>query len=358
MRRAAALAALAFGSAWLLAVAAPATPSRAEDPPAGALDPSPRLPSHGDASEHWDLIALLDSGHRVFARFLITNLGPGKRNGAAIGHLVEPDGRVHEFRNARSEWPDFLKREGRLLDIGSSELELGAPDAAGDRRYRLDVHKEDVVADLSFPGSGGSSLPELVSGGGYASDLLALAATQGRVWVPGMAKPLEVTGRVALTHTWSERGEGDLCARRIEIFAADAGRSVYLSEVLAPGGTVRSWASLTAQDGPALREAVELAHRGRRIGARGRRYAFPAALDVSGAAMEGEVRLGSVLFEQDPLSVLPSPIRFWLSLSMHPHRIWTDATVWLSSLPASSAPIELSARGVAALTFLRRVETP
>ena len=87
-------------------------------------DPRTDLPGGSAASEYWDLAAHFVSGHRAYARFLITNEGPGERNGVAIGHVITPEGVAVEFRNGRLEDRWTLGERGRRLDIGSSLLDM------------------------------------------------------------------------------------------------------------------------------------------------------------------------------------------------------------------------------------------
>jgi len=76
-------------------------------------NPAARLLSSESASEHWEFTARFDSGHYFFAEFLITNIGPGERNAAAIGYIIDPGGTPHRFTNGRrnGHWnlsPDHL----------------------------------------------------------------------------------------------------------------------------------------------------------------------------------------------------------------------------------------------------------
>jgi hypothetical protein len=53
--------------------------SASEDPASlpPLLDPTAHPTASESASEYWDLTMRLDSGYAVFARFLLTNAGPG-----------------------------------------------------------------------------------------------------------------------------------------------------------------------------------------------------------------------------------------------------------------------------------------
>src|SRR5262245_17160104 len=56
-----------------------------------------------DYTEYWNHAFLFKSGHVLFARFLVTNLGPGDNKGAVLGHVVSPDGVVHQFLDGRRD---------------------------------------------------------------------------------------------------------------------------------------------------------------------------------------------------------------------------------------------------------------
>ncbi|MDH5308130.1 MAG: hypothetical protein OEW02_13190, partial [Myxococcales bacterium] len=93
--------------AWLCAASASAGGL------AESVDPSARLPGGSAASEYWDLVAHFSAGHRVYARFQITNEGPGERNGLAFGHVIFPDGSVTPFQNGRRRDRWTLGPQGR-----------------------------------------------------------------------------------------------------------------------------------------------------------------------------------------------------------------------------------------------------
>lgn len=61
------------------------------------------LPDAGDYTEYWSHAFLFKSGHAVFARFVMTNLGLGGTKAAVQGHLVTPDGEVHELIDGRRD---------------------------------------------------------------------------------------------------------------------------------------------------------------------------------------------------------------------------------------------------------------
>jgi hypothetical protein len=69
--------------------------------------------SDGDAaSEYWDIVARFEPDYSLFARFLITNEGPGKRTAIASWYLTDPQGELFTFRNGRREQRWTLSQAG------------------------------------------------------------------------------------------------------------------------------------------------------------------------------------------------------------------------------------------------------
>ena len=131
-------------ASWLtLALLISAAQSAYAGGPSPSVDPGARLPEGDAAREYWDLVAQLDSGHRFYARFLITNRGPGDRSAVAMGDLVDPDGRAIPFQNGRREGRWTLGEDARSLRIGSSRLDLSGPAA----RVEIAHDNEAVVSD-------------------------------------------------------------------------------------------------------------------------------------------------------------------------------------------------------------------
>ena len=220
-------------------------PALASEP--GAESPSrraARLPSGDSASEYWELTAQFDSGHRLFSKFMITNSGPGDRTALALTHLVTPEGRSHEFRNGRRKGRWQLSPDGLRIKIGSSVLDLGEPLG----RLEIDKTKQQVKIYLRIRWGAGAIRGERTGPDGYHSALLEVAAPiEGSIWVRDMEQPLEVRGRVGVTHHWMTSAEAELVTRRIELYALDAEPALYVSEVTAPGGERFRW--LAVQEG-------------------------------------------------------------------------------------------------------------
>lgn len=309
-------------------------------------DGAARLPSGASASEYWDLSIRLDSGHRIFARFLITNEGPGEGSAAAFGHLVMPDGSVRDFDNAKRAGDWQLSADRLRLRIASSILDqTGSP-----RKFEYDSDRLGVKLHLWYESDGALSRPDHPALRDHATDLLALAApVRGTLWVTGMAEPLDVTGTLTATHTWTRRSESELAARHIEFFSLDGDASLYVSELLTPGGERVRW--LVALRG-AERFASDRFELEVEPPPQPSDYPVPAALQLSGPELEGVIRLGPELMQDAPFEMLPQPFRFLLSLKARPRRVWmvSPFEIRLKSGPGRPESI-LRGSGITSVTF-------
>jgi hypothetical protein len=342
---------LAGAAAAALLLLVSAATLRADQEP----DPAARLLAGKRASEQWDLVAQLDGGYLVFARFLISNAGPGERNAVAVGHVVTPDGSSHEFQNGRKQKRWTLSEDRLFMDVGRSHLDLHSP------AHRLDIHKKDLIIDLRFSPKGGQSAPAGLLPEGYhldwvGSDLQA----EGSLWLEGMSEPLAVRGRVAETHSWAESEESDLALRRIELFSFEGENTLYLADFLTPKGKGSRW--LLRMEGPdrvlsTSDFSSELDENGLTL-ERGR-YWVPRSMHLQGPQVDGEISLRKVVLEYDPLKSLPQPFRFLVSLRMGPHRVWADARFEVTLRPSPDRPpLHDSGSGVAVVTFLNPVSKP
>ena len=211
----------------------PAAPTRP------VLDPSARLLDGSDASEAWTLFIQLESGHRITQRFLLANAGPGRHNGVAVGHLVEPGRAPYRYQNGRRR-PRWTLSEDRLFfDIGASHLDLHRP------KGELRITKDDIEIRLFFDFAArdvAARIPEDRLPPGYHVEVLAVAAaTQGSILAPWMSEPLETRGHAWLVHTWTNEDEADLIARRVEIFARDPNIKIYGLSLRGRGDWESAW---------------------------------------------------------------------------------------------------------------------
>lgn len=376
---------IAFEAAPLLA--------RADDPPPrGLASPAARQLSAGDASEYWDLTVELKEGYRVMVRFLITNQGPGKLNGIAVGHVISPQGKVTRFRNGRLRNRWTLSEDGLDLDIGKSQLDMHPP------RYKLKVNKSDARIRLSFVPNVLYRLPKELATKDYRIDLLALGApVRGTIQLEGMGEHLPVAGWASLTHTVSRHSETRIGLRRIELFSQRGEMPLYVVEFLDPAGRRTHWLgylepgcdaafslrgsiaskpnpgtpvqkSQEFSDEPCLRRliartAFDLTP-GDAIQPRSKRggknpYWIPRILELGGKDAGGRVQLGERFLQHEPLDDLPGPIRFFARLSTRPRRVWSPANFEVTIAPSlNSKPILFQGQGVATVSFLNPVTRP
>jgi hypothetical protein len=317
--------------------------------------PASRLAGTDGASEYWDLVALFRSNHKLFARFMITNEGPGKNTGIAYGHFVEPDGTTWSWSNGRREGNWKLLRNGRRLEVGSSELDMSV------QPYTLRVHKKKkgVDIDLQFTPDGPAVWDAAENADRPFVDLLAkFAPMEGSVWFRGMPERVELSGRVGLTHTWMDRSESELSLRRVDFFSLTGEPVLYFRDFEAPDGTRSRWLVI-ARDGETLYQSndFELTTSGRSSAQNDSEYPVPAALQIRGPAVNGEIRLGAGLVHHDPMEDIPQPFRFLLSLKMRPHRVWTDAS-FAVTLRTGPDRVRIRGSGIATVTFLNPIPPP
>ena len=118
--------------------------SAAPPPPSAVPNPAARLPSGAAGAEYWDLLAQFETGHTLFARFLLTNLGPGEHNAVVLGHVIDPDGERTRFRNGRRRARWELSEDRLALDVNKCHLDLR------DGTARLLVDKKAIQLDPKF----------------------------------------------------------------------------------------------------------------------------------------------------------------------------------------------------------------
>ncbi len=352
------------GLALLLATAMPAAllapadaaaeaPSRAAAPggesaPHARVDPGPVLSEADTANEYWDLVGRFETGHRVFARFLLTNEGPGTGTAAAVGHLVGPDGVVVTFKNAKMKGGWTLTDGGRRLRIGSSILHLGS------RHFEHDNNKRGIKVHLDFPADETAVALATRGPDGFGLDLLNLSTpARGWLWLEGMEERVPLNGRVALTHSWHDAREQDVALRRIDFASLDAGPSVYLAELMSPEGKTWRWLAV-ARDGRIVEhlDAFELGLDGRSEGSTAA-YPVPRALRIESRAFGGRVEVGSPLVAHDPTDVIPFPFRMFYFRGARPQRVWAESTLSATlAAPSAEKPPVLRELGVTTLTYL------
>lgn len=321
------------------------TPAIAKDRVRG--DPAARLLSGEFASERWEFTARFDSGHMLFAEVLITNIGLGDRNAAVIGHIIEPSGKVYEFRNGRREGAWKLSADGLRLDVGSSWLDQHAP------VYKIGVNKRSVRVDLRFRPDGPIAWSDKFAPSGYALDLLdAAVPVEGTLWARGMKEPASVRGTAAFTHSSISKAESDLMVRRVEFVSLQGEYSIYLVDLTPPEGSRSRWLVVTRQ-GKIVYETQDFELSLGSSAGKSQDYPVPNALQLKDQKIEGQVQLDRVLLRYNPLDDLPQPFRFLVSLKARPQRAWALSPFELSFRPdPNQAPVHLQGTGVTIVSFL------
>jgi hypothetical protein len=315
-------------------------------------NPAARLLPGDSASEHWEFTARFESGHLLFVEFLITNIGLGERNAAAVWYLVAPEGITQRTANGRREKKWTLAADHLRMEIGASMLDLHLP------AYQLQVDKKNIRINLQFRPDAQAVWSEKAMPTGYSLDLLAAAVpVEGTLWVKGMKTPLTVKGTVAATHSWMNEAGSSLIRRRVEFFSLQKQNPFYGVEFTAPNGTQAKWV-VVKPNGSELYDSslVEWTLAGRAKEPRERGYEVPATVEVKNAQLEGKARLERVLLRTDPFVDIPRPFRFVVSLALdlRPRRIWALSPYELSFSPTAKkqSALHLQGAGVTAVTFL------
>lgn|GEM_PF-1590333 len=311
--------------------------------------PNSRLSSGSSASEYWDIVARFDSNHSLFARFLITNDGPGDRTAVATWYLVDPDGMMVPFRNGRRESRWTLSPDGARLEIGSSVLDQRG--AVHSLEY--DSGKRGIRVHLRFAPGNAVASTDTGRDDQYAIDLLDVGTpVVGDLWLRGMSEPLAVNGSISVTHTWMDDDESDLALRRIEFSSSEQGDGVYLSDLTDPTGNRHRWL-VVKQNGEAVYRTSDFQLQIERPPRWREGYPIPTSLRIHGSDVEGSIVAKKPLVEADPLDDIPQLFRFLLSFKMRPKRLWALASFDVEFRADPDLPaVSLRGSGVTTVTYL------
>lgn len=304
-----------------------------------------RLSTAETADEFWDVTAWFDSGERFFARFLVTNQGPGDKNAAAVGHFIAADGTVLPFRWGRRDGEWILERAGRRVGIGKATLDVSESPIA----VRIDSKKHGL--DLALTLDEGNGVEGFREGRPTETFGIALPGP-ARATLNGddPSKARTLVGTAAIVHRWSDRPESETVRRRDEIFARRGDVAIYVGATTWSDGTRRTTYDLRRgpQDDSASPPAA-LDHGSDLMP--GSDGGYPIARTWSTNLVPGRdltATLERVLLRMNPLDVLPQPFRFILALGGTPQRVWADAEVRLSH---GDDVVEMT--GIATTSFAR-----
>jgi hypothetical protein len=134
----------------------------------------------GDYTEFWTHVFVFKSGHVLFARFMVTNLGIGSNKGAVIAHLIGPDGTLHEFIDGRRDSSWSYARDRLHYQLAGHSL-------WGDgREFRLELRNEaGARVQLSIQNVIDSYRPGRILFGEEKQDYLDFTVTSPRAIARG-----------------------------------------------------------------------------------------------------------------------------------------------------------------------------
>lgn len=296
-----------------------------------------RMPEGEFGSESWDWVAHLDGGSFVLAQAVLSNLGPGDRHAAVLGHLVFADGRVQSFKRSEPEGKWKLAEAGRRLDLRSIALAPFGP------APRFEVSKDELGLELVLRGDG---VPAHANdAGACAFELLEPSApAAARLRVGAGSAWRSTTAHVALTHRRSTALESDCVERRVELFVLEPEIGLYFSETTAPDGRVTRLL-VAERDGHVI-DAGDLADASVEWSAVSGGFAPPASARFAAAGVSGAARFGAELASVDPTDRLPAALQWIVAARTRPRISWLRAPVELTIGGRS-----LSGDGIAKVTY-------
>ena len=303
--------------------------------------------------EYWDLTGQFRSGHRLFARFLITNEGPGSHTGAAVGHLVLPTGAITPIKWGRTRDDWTISPDGLRLKIGKAALDMSNPAMVFD--VDTDKHGIKIHVEFTRPGAPIAIDPDA---GAYRVEVVTPVPARGTVWLRGMDGPVAVDGTMALTHSWMERSEADIVRQRREVLGATEDVGFYLSDVAFVDGRRRSSLIVTRAGRVAHRtDDPPVAFTGAPTRPGDARYPVADTWESRTADVQFMARLQREWLRWNPLDIIPAPFRWVLALKAQPQRVWSDADVALTVAAQPDRPaLAVRGTGVTVVTFQQPVK--
>ncbi len=327
------------------------TIAHADGPPPD-VDLAAVLPRGDEAVEYWDLVGDFDSGHRLYARFLITNVGPGDRTALAFGHWVAPNGTVTPFKNGKREGNWTLGPDRQRLKIGSSVLSL----AAGTRHFEVDHDKRGIKMFVDIEADGTALAAPAARPGAVLEVLNLGSAARGSYWLEGMGAPVPLSGRALLSHTVATGDEGASTGRRIDFAVLRGGHRFFLSHAEPRGGGKPYVFAAHAESGRAI-----VALPGTRVETTPKaggdaEYPVPGRLLLLGE-VSGAIALGEIGLRVDPLDALPRLLKMVYPFRRSPRHAWANGVADLS-LKSEGGPAAARIEGAGIATIVHLDSSP
>lgn len=334
-----------LGLLLLATRAAAGEPTRADAVPTLAA----RSSTGATATEYWDVTAWLESGDRFFARFLVTNRGPGVGNAVVMGHLVLADGELLPFKWGRENGDWRLERDGQRLAIAKATLELDGPTVVvtiANAKHGIDVRLE---IDRDTP-----LVPTRPITDAYAVDVAMPSPAHGRIRTLGADVARPVSGTAAVTHTWMELPESDLLERRLDLLTRDGDTAIYVCELTREDGTRRSTVLVSRGDRVWSRTDGDVFRFGAVTTKAGDpRYPLPVDWETSSATLGVHVTVGRELVRMNPLDILPQPFRLLIALGGRPQLVWAEAAADVRIRAPAASAVHAHGTGIVLAAFAR-----
>ena len=325
-------------------------PARAASP----LGSPARLPEGATAAEIWTLVGRFDSGHDVVAEIAVTNLGPGERTAAVIGHVMDPQGRVHRFRKAKRAGHWELSPDGLALDIGPILLDQR------DGHGIFEVDRDVLKLHLRFELDATRAAPAELTGFERGFELAQISGrAHGRFWRSAMDEPVALEGHVGLTHRWAQE-EGAGIAWWAELVDVRNGVGLFLAgarEAQRDRETQASRRGWLVQrlPGGALRTTRDFEAEMIWRGDEAEEARTPARVVLSGPEVKGRFEVLQRVLRYDPFGELPGPVRWLLTLQLRIRSAWDTAVfaiTWKNGEDPEATRID--GRALVGLTRLER----
>ena len=139
-------------------------------------------------TENWNFALRFKSGHILFARVMVSNMGPGNKNLGIIAHMLTPDGIKFEIHNGRrpGQKDYLLKAKPLKMRIRWHSLGFKGPN------FHMHLHKwlfnKEFDLKLKISPVAGGYHPKKVYFGEEKGDFVAYSVPFPKAWATGEVK--------------------------------------------------------------------------------------------------------------------------------------------------------------------------